>query len=159
QGQPVDQRSDVFAFGAILYEAGGHKQAFSGASEPDILHRIIHEDPPPLANVPAEFDRIVTRAMAKNPDERIQSMKDLALELRDLASTFDSLKVQTRARRRRSSNWWLPALIVAAAIAGIAGYLLRPRANASQPVRFTIVPPEKASFAVTANSASALQFA
>ena len=160
QGQPVDQRSDVFAFGAILYEAGARKQAFSGVTDPEILHRIVHEDPPPLVNVPAEFDRVVTRAMAKNPDERIQSMKDLALELRDIASTFDSLRVQTRARRRAKSKWSLAALIVIPAIvATVAGYLLHRPAPVTQPIRFAITPPERATFASTSNSASALQFA
>jgi eukaryotic-like serine/threonine-protein kinase len=160
QGQPVDQRSDVFAFGAILYEAGAHKQAFSGVTDPEILHRIVHEDPPPLVNVPAEFDRVVTRAMAKNPDERIQSMKDLALELRDIASTFDSLKVQTRARRRAKSAWSLAALIVVPAlIAAAAGYLLHRPQPIVQPLRFAITPPEHSAFTSTSNSASALQFA
>src|SRR2546423_2540108 len=49
QGHPVDHRSDVFAFGAILYEAAARRQAFSGTSDPEILHSIIHDDPPPLA--------------------------------------------------------------------------------------------------------------
>ena len=162
QGQPVDQRSDVFAFGAILYEAGARKQAFAGATDPEILHRIIHEDPTPLDNVPAEFDRIVTRAMAKNPDERIQSMKDLALELRDIASTFDTLKVQTSRRLSRSarSRWLTAAIFTAVVVAAAAGgYLLIPKSTARQPLRFAIMPPERTTFATTSNSASALQFA
>ena len=160
QGQHVDQRSDVFAFGAILYEAGARKQAFSGASEPEILHRIVHEDPEPLVNVPLEFDRVVSRAMAKNPDERIQSMKDLALELRDIASTFDSLKVQTRARRRaKLAWWWMPALVAVTIVAGGIGYILNRNAPQTHPLRFAIAPPERTSFTSTSNSASALQFA
>ena len=156
QGQDVDQRSDIFSFGAILYEAGARRQAFSGASDPDILHRIIHEDPEPLTDVPQEFERLVMRAMAKNPEERIQSMKDLALELRDIASTFDSLKVQTRPRRRVKFAWWIPAaVIVAAAI----GYFARPHSVPAQPLRFNIAPPAGATFTATSNSASALQFA
>jgi Tol biopolymer transport system component len=110
--------------------------------------------------VPAEFDRVVTRAMAKNPDERIQSMKDLALELRDIASTFDSLRVQTRARRRAKSTRSVVALIVIPAIiAAAAGYLLHRPKPITQPLRFAIAPPENATFTSTSNSASALQFA
>ena len=160
QGQPVDQRSDVFAFGAILYEAGARQQAFAGASDPEILHRIVHEDPEPLKNVPADFDRLVTRAMEKNPDERIQSMKDLALELRDIASTFDTLKIQTRARRRaRSTRSMVALILIPAIIAAAAGYLLHRPQPVTQPLRFAIAAPEKAMFTSTSNSASALQFA
>jgi serine/threonine protein kinase len=156
QGQHVDHRSDVFSFGAILYEAGARKQAFSGASDPEILHRIIYEEPPPLTNVPTEFARLVTRAMSKHPDERVQSMKDLALELRDIASTFDSLKVQRRAPRRMKIAWWLPVIAIAAAA---IGYLAHPRPAAPLPVRFNIAAPPDSVFTSTSNSASALQFA
>ncbi|PYO39903.1 MAG: hypothetical protein DMD33_19365 [Gemmatimonadetes bacterium] len=161
QGQPVDHRSDVFAFGAILYEAAARRQAFSGPSDPDVLHRIIHDEPVPLAGVPAELERLIIRAMAKNAEERIQSMKDLALELRDISSGFESLKVQSRRRLSRTARGrWLSiaAAVFAVAAAGIAGFMLN-RRPPYEPVRFAIAPPSGGIFAAMANSASALQFA
>jgi serine/threonine protein kinase len=161
QGKPVDHRSDIFAFGAILYEAAAGRAPFSGGSDPDILHRIIHEDPPPLRKVPADLDRVITRAMAKDPDERLQSMKDLALELRDISRSFENLKLTSGVRRRRPirSGVW-PVIAIAALLLGLAGsrFLFRTQTN-HEPIRFAIAPPEKTVFTTLANSAATTQFA
>ncbi len=161
QGKPVDHRSDIFAFGAILYEAAARQPAFHGNSDPDILHRIIYEEPEPVPNVPVDLHRVLTRAMAKDPDERLQSMKDLALELRDISRSFDDLKIQKRVRKRialRSGGW--AAMALAALIVGVVAGRLAYRAPRSEdPVAFSIVPPENTAFAATPNSATALQFA
>ena len=89
QASPVDHRSDIFAYGAILYEIVSGTQAFRGKSNIDTLHKIIHEEPRPLSaaardTTPAELQRIVRKCLAKDPGARYQSIKDVAIDLREL---------------------------------------------------------------------------
>ena len=84
----IDHRSDVFSFGCILFEAiTGHK-AFSGSDTIETLNKIIREPAPPLANfnvgAPADLQRIVRRCLAKDPDQRYQNIKDVAIELKEV---------------------------------------------------------------------------
>ncbi len=80
-GKPLDARADVFAFGCILYEAISGKRAFDAESFVDTLYKIVHEDPAPL-DAPPEVQRIVDRCLAKNRDDRYQSIRDIAADLR-----------------------------------------------------------------------------
>ena len=88
QGKPVDHRSDIFSFGCILYEAATGRRAFEGASTVDTLHKIVHAAVPLLKETnpaaPADLTRIVRRCLAKDPDDRYQSIKEAEIELRDL---------------------------------------------------------------------------
>lgn len=94
QGGLVDHRSDIFSFGCILYEAVTGVRPFTGPSPVDTLHRIIHAQPIPpsdlAAGCPSELQRIIRKCLAKDPDERYQSMKDLALDLRELHREMQS---------------------------------------------------------------------
>jgi serine/threonine protein kinase/WD40 repeat protein len=94
QGKEVDQRSDTFSFGCILYEATTGHKPFKGDSLIDSLHRIIYSQPQAIRelnpNAPAELQRIIRKCMAKDPAERFQSIKDVALDLRDLVREYDS---------------------------------------------------------------------
>jgi TolB-like protein/predicted Ser/Thr protein kinase len=84
----IDQRSDIFSFGCILYEAATGRMAFSGSDAIDSLNKIIRETPAPLhahrPDLPAELQKIVRRCLEKEPDERYQSIKDVAIELKEL---------------------------------------------------------------------------
>lgn len=87
QGKAVDQRSDIFAFGCILYEVvTGHKP-FVGDSLIDSLHKIIYTTAPPVKdfnpNCPYELQRIIRRCLAKDADDRYQRVKDISADLRD----------------------------------------------------------------------------
>jgi Tol biopolymer transport system component len=152
RGERVDHRSDIFSFGSILYEAVARRAPFSGVSEPDILYRIAHQDPAPLAGATDGIARLVTRTLAKDPAERMQSMKDLALELRELQ------REGVRIPARRFGG--MPVAIVALAATALLGYLYRagPKPDLL-PVRFSINAPESTSISGTPNSATALQFA
>ena len=87
-GKPLDQRTDIFAVGAVLYEVLTYEQAFSAETPLVVLHRILHDEPVPLRerrpDLDPEFDRIVARALAKSRDERYESLNDLARELQHL---------------------------------------------------------------------------
>ena len=83
-GQPVDSRSDLFAVGATLYEMLSGRQAFTGPTAIQVLHAVIYEQPPVLAGSPAivAADRVINRALAKQPDARYQTAEQLAEDLR-----------------------------------------------------------------------------
>ena len=137
QGLALDHRSDIFSFGCILYEATTGARPFTGSSAVDTLHKIIHVQPPPLTQLapaaPTELQRIVRKCLAKSPDERYQSMKDLALDLRDLRRELDSGSAPAAgsgaapaaAPRSRSVLIATAAIVVVALIAA-AAWALRP---------------------------------
>ena len=88
QGNAVDRRSDIFSFGCLLYEAATGQRAFESESILDTLHKIVHA-PAPLVkdanpSAPADLTRVVRRCLAKDPDDRYQSIKEAAIELREL---------------------------------------------------------------------------
>src|ERR1700740_699416 len=90
----IDQRSDIFSFGCILYEAvTGHKP-FAGDTVIKSLHQVVYEQAPPIKDfnplAPSELQRIVRRCLAKDPDDRYQSIKEVAIELRELRRELES---------------------------------------------------------------------
>ncbi|HEV8660408.1 MAG TPA: protein kinase [Thermoanaerobaculia bacterium] len=87
QGGRVDERSDIFSFGCILYEAVAKRRPFEGASTFDTFQKIVAAEPPPLSpssDVPPALQRVMRRCLAKEPDDRYHSAKDLAIDLREL---------------------------------------------------------------------------
>jgi serine/threonine protein kinase/Tol biopolymer transport system component len=105
QGRTVDQRTDVFSLGCILFEAVTHRTAFDGRSAIDIRHQIINVDPPSITSMnpdaPEDLDRIVRRCLAKDPEDRYQSIKEVAIELRHLGPTRDEHADISRSKRWR----------------------------------------------------------
>src|SRR5512138_3788086 len=89
RGKPVDHRSDIFSFGCVLYEAATRTRPFVAETAVETMHKILHDTPVPIEErnpkAPAELRRLVRRCLAKSPDQRLQSMKDIALELREIA--------------------------------------------------------------------------
>jgi Tol biopolymer transport system component len=94
-GRPVDHRSDIFSFGCILYEAITRQRPFTADSQFEALQKIIHEHPAPMesfvADVPTELRQLVGRCLAKSPDERIPSMKDVSADLRRISGSYEVL--------------------------------------------------------------------
>src|SRR5262245_36343801 len=82
--QPLDARSDVFSFGAVLYELLAGTRAFTGDSTAQILSAVLRDDPSPL-EAPAALQQIVKRCLAKDPDRRFQTMADVRRALQYLA--------------------------------------------------------------------------
>jgi serine/threonine protein kinase len=95
QGKKVDHRTDLFAFGCLLYEAATGRKPFAGDSSVDIMHAILREQPPPVEELnpqaPRVLVRTIRRCLAKEPERRFQSMKDLALELHEMVEEWATL--------------------------------------------------------------------
>ncbi len=97
--EDVTARADLFAVGAILFEALAGRPAFGGRTIVDVLHATLHEQPPALTGSPAiaAVDRVIRRALAKHPDQRFESAAEMADELRELRPGGDD---DTRALAR-----------------------------------------------------------
>ena len=95
----IDQRSDIFSFGCILFEAATGKKPFEGESVIKSLHMVVYEPAPPIADfnpsAPSELQRIVRRCLAKDPDERYQSIKEVAIELKELRREIEGAGIDT----------------------------------------------------------------
>ena len=86
-GRPLDHRTDIFSFGIILYEMCSGRRPFQGATSMELASAILRDTPPPLerADVPSDFSRLVRRCLEKDPPRRVQTARDVANELREIA--------------------------------------------------------------------------
>src|SRR5260370_590692 len=80
QGKEIDTRSDLFSFGCVLYELLTGKRAFPGQSAASVVAAILEREPAPLTAAPP-LDRVVRRSLAKDPDQRFQTARDLKAAL------------------------------------------------------------------------------
>ncbi len=144
RGQAADQRSDLFAFGAILYEMLTGRRAFQGASAADTMSAILKEEPPDLSSagrdIPPGIERIVRHCLEKNPDERAHSAHDVAFDLEALSGISGprAAVVPLPARKKRLT-WILAAAasaILALLLAGILSYRAGKRAGYVPPPSF-----------------------
>ena len=147
RGEPVDHRSDIFAFGAILHEMISGTAAFRGDSRIATVNAILEADPPELADtVPPALRKIIQRCVEKQPDLRFQSARDLAFAL-DTLSARESGTSEIRTARRAARFDWRWAVIAAllAALAGTVTWIARSPAAAPPESmrRFLISPPSQ----------------
>jgi Tol biopolymer transport system component len=172
EGGEADARTDIFAFGSVLYEMLTGNKAFEGKTQASLIAAILERDPPSLTAIkpltPSLVGSIVGKCLAKNPDERWQTAADLASALRWAAqgpstanSSAAAAVVEPRASSRRAIRSALEAVGILAALAiGLAvgaRYLSNP-APAAATLRFDVQPPADATLS-PAPVASAAQLA
>jgi serine/threonine protein kinase len=126
RGKPADARSDLFAFGAVLYEMLSGKKAFSGDSGADVITAILREEPADLSvtnqSVPPGLERIVRRCLEKAPEQRFQSAGDLAFALESLSTDSAARPAATDVGPSRGVRRRAPLLAAAAALL-LGGFL------------------------------------
>jgi len=155
EGKEVDARTDIFAFGAVVYEMATGKKAFEGKSQASVIAKILETDPPPISSLqpmtPPALDRLVKKCLAKDPDDRWQSASDLHDELKWIAGSGLQAAVSpgtvarsARTNWRQVALWSGIALLVGAAVASFAIWNLKPesRSAPADPVRFQVALPE-----------------
>ncbi len=130
EGKEADARSDIWAFGAVLYEMVTGQKAFQGKSYASLLGAILSADPPPMtvnSLTPSWLERLIRRCLQKDPDDRYQSMRDLAIDLK-------SPPAESALVAAKSSRWpW--ALAGASTLALLVACVLLYNANRPAPPR------------------------
>src|SRR6185503_3316790 len=161
EGKTADARTDIFAFGTLIYEMATGRKAFEGKSQASLIASILTEHPPPISSsrtssIPDAalfaLDHVVERCLAKNPDERWQSARDVKLELDWILQGRSPARSGAPARsglRRREAIAWTLAIVATAAAAGV----LRRTFHTSPHdiTRFVVAPPPGATIGVPEN--------
>ena len=149
EGREADARSDIFAFGAMLYEMVTGRKAFEGTSQASLISAILRDQPQPMSALqpvtPAALDRIVRTCLAKDPDERWQSATDLGRELRWIGEEQShttaqvsgmavhsqpgepgpsAAQVPSALASKRQLSGWVVAFVAGAALTGVLMWTL-----------------------------------
>ena len=161
EGKEADARSDIFAFGSVLYEMAAGKRPFEGKSQISLASSILEKDPEPISAlkplIPAAFEHVVATCLQKNPDDRFQNAHDVKLELQWIATDRQapaagapSLPASSRLKERIS---WAAAVIAATVLGAAAGMFLFHPAKSARSIRTVINAPEKTSLNLTSDTA------
>jgi len=153
EGAEADTRSDIFAFGCVLYEMVTGRKAFGGKSQASLISAILKDEPPSLAGAqpmaPPALDRLTRKCLAKSADDRWQTARDLVGEMRWISESSSQMAAApaTAARRRfRFQAAWIAVAVLSVAFLGLLALHLRVKPPEEHAARFTVAPPEKTSF-------------
>jgi serine/threonine protein kinase len=148
EGKDADVRSDIFSLGTVLYEMITGKRAFEGKTTASTIAAIIAAEPTPISSIqpmtPPTLDRLVKTALAKDPDDRFQTVHDLKLHLKWVAETVPSAAAGTV---RPSRERWIWLSVTTILLAALLSLYSRIPSNILQPTLSYILPPEKTDLA------------
>jgi eukaryotic-like serine/threonine-protein kinase len=153
EGKEADARTDIFAFGCVLYETATGRKAFSGKSQASLISSIMGSQPPAVSAVapmtPPAFDRVVRTCLAKDPDDRWQTAHDVMLELTWVAEGGSAAglpaPVIAKRKNRERLAWAAAAILGSVAALAVFGYLRR-TPKPPEAVRASILPPQGTIF-------------
>ena len=156
QGREADARSDIFAFGSMLYEMLSGKRPFQGKSQLSLASAILEKDPDPIATIqpmtPPALEQVVRTCLAKDPDDRFQSAHDLKLQLQWISAggSLVGAPAVVTSRRKKTITAVTLAMVAGWLVAAVAGVLLLIYANrlttARRPLHATIEQPDAVDF-------------
>src|SRR5580698_8465748 len=158
QGIEADARSDIFAFGVMLFEMVTGKRTFEGKTQASIVGQILAVDPPSVSTLrpetPPGLDRVIRLCLDKDPNERIQTAHDLKLQLQAIAEApLATTQAPVVVPARRSFLPWIAAGVLTIVAIGFALAYLQSLHAPQVSVHSYILAPEKASFVLTGNDA------
>jgi len=159
EGMEADARTDIFAFGAMLYEMATGRRAFQGKNKTSLIASIVSGTPPPVSEfaplTPPALDHVIKKCLAKDADDRWQSAHDLADQLRWIADAGsragEAAPVLAKRKAKLRAAWGLHAVTALIAILATLGYL-HFRAVPPRVVRSSLLPPDKTQFDTTAGA-------
>ena len=140
EGRDADVRSDIFAFGALLFEMLTGRPAFSGTSGATVMAAVVREDPPPVSlihPVPILLDHLVQTCLAKDPEERWQSIRDVVMQLRIVSAQSDGPVIVAKTPMRRQLLWTGAAALAALLMSLTAWSAFRRSSTAPTSPRFS----------------------
>jgi Tol biopolymer transport system component/predicted Ser/Thr protein kinase len=153
EGKELDGRSDIFSLGAVLYEALTGEKAFGGKSQLSVASAILEKEPAPILELkpltPAGLDHVIRRCLAKDREERWQTARDLAEELKWIGESGTSAQGVLRRDVRRSLREplaWVLAAALGLAVLLLAAGVGRKGVAEQQPIRAALLPPPGGSF-------------
>jgi eukaryotic-like serine/threonine-protein kinase len=153
EGQEADARTDIFAFGAVLYEMATGRRAFQGKNKTSLIAAIVSSTPPPVSEIapltPPALGHVIKKCLAKDPDDRWQSIRDVADQLQWIAEAGskagEPAPVLARRKTKLRAAWALHAATALVAVAATLGVIYATK-QPPRVVRSSILPPDKATF-------------